>query len=277
MCRILAISSAGRIPEGFARSFRRLAKTGNTIHGTYEETVKQGRTPGHRGGWGLVASRNGEWLGMPTISQVDKDQGFGDASENRSGYTEVIDSLDLAGPGVLIVHLRRPSSGDICNLNTHPFAKEGYVFAHNGGVPWLTEEDKEAGALSQRNDSRALFQRILIAISERESVENALASIVSAVHQDVRNKARPYSSLTSVLSDGRTLWVIRDVNPRKGTAAGRYYTMFLSTSTDAPAVPLACQEMFSDVVAPGEWTPMRDSELAVIRDGVIIERRPLSR
>ena len=277
MCRILAISSAGRIPTEFARSFRSLAETGNTIYGTYEETKSQGKPTGHRGGWGLVVSRNGQWLDKPTISQVDRDKSLGDASKPHSGYLAAFDSLDLTGPGVLIAHLRRPSEGDVSNLNTHPFSRNGYVFAHNGGVPWLAEEDRETGTPSQRNDSRALFQRMLTAIADGGSVENAIDRVISAVHRDERNKTRPYSSLTSVLSDGRTLWVIRDVNPSKGSTAKRYYTMHLATSVDTPNVVVACQEELSSEAGRVGWKPMLECELAVIRDGAIVKTQPLAR
>ena len=276
MCRILAISSAGGIPTEFARSFRSLAETGNTIYGTYEETKSQGRPTGHRGGWGLAASRDGQWLGSPRISQVDQDESLGDASNPHSGYLETLEAFNILGPGVLIAHLRRPSEGDVCNLNTHPFSRNGYVFAHNGAVPWLTEEDGEAKAPSQRNDSRVLFQRILAAMAEGDSVENAVESVVSTIHRDGRNKTRPYSSLTSVLSDGKTLWVIRNVNPNKGSAAKRYYTMHLGKIADTPKVVVACQEVLSYGSAAMEWKPMKECELAVIRDGAIVETRPLA-
>lgn len=279
MCRILAISSAGEIPESVPLSFRFLADTGRTPYGTREETLRQHQQPGHRGGWGIAVSRGGSWQGTPRISDVDRVVGLGDASANGSGFAEAIDVFDLSGPGVLVAHLRRPSRSEICNRNTHPFQEGRYVFCHNGAVPWLKEEDRDAETEIQRNDTRGLFRRILTRVHDEQSVNEALLATIAEVHARDRQvpEERKYTSLTSVLSDGQDVWVVRDVNLARANPNTEYFTMFLATSTSVPGLAIACQEPIQPggPLRPLDWEPMSPRELVLLRNGVVIRREPI--
>jgi Glutamine amidotransferases class-II len=231
-------------------------------------------------------SKGGQWLGEPRISDVDRDRRLGDASAKDSGFMEAIRAFDLSGPGVLVAHLRRRGSGDICNRNTHPYRDGKYVFCHNGVVPWLANEDRDAPSDSARNDTHALFQRVLDKVRHGSSEERALLGTVAEVHQ--RDSGLPstekYSSLTSVLSDGHTSWVVRDVNlskepgkPEYPPIADRLYTMFLAEPADLPGVAIACQEPIPLGAGspPAPWDAMGPLELAVIRNGVVVKREPI--
>ena len=286
MCRIMMISSAGKIPGSIVPSFQVLADRGRTRWGTKEETLQQGKPTGHRDGWGIAVSKDGQWLGLPRVSDVDRDPRLGDASAEGSGFVATSEAFDLSGPGVLIAHLRRQGSGSICNRNTHPFRRGKYVFCHNGGVSWLASEDREAPSEDAKNDTHALFRRILNKIEAGSSEESALLDTIAEVHQrDLELPWREqYTSLTSVLSDGHTSWVVRDVNlldepgkPGYSQIADGLYTMFLAQPTVLPGVAIACQERIPLGVGaqPAAWQPMSPLELAVIRDGAVVKREPI--
>jgi predicted glutamine amidotransferase len=197
-----------------------------------------------------------------------------------SGFSEAIDSFDLAGPGVLIAHLRRPSFGTACNRNTHPFREGKYVFCHNGAVSSLKHEDRGTENESLKNDSWALFQKILGRIRGGESAEAAVLDTIAEVHAGDQQLPddQKYTSLTSVLSDGKDVWVVRDVNSNRANPNAEYFTILLSTSTDLPGVAVACQEPIQ--LAKGmpylSWKPMKTRELVVLRDGAIVKREPIS-
>lgn len=287
MCRIMMISSAAGIPGSVLPSFQLLADGGRTGWGTTQETVQKGKPTGHRDGWGIAVSKDGQWLGAPRVSDVDRDPRLGDASADGSGFVAATEAFDLSGPGILVAHLRRRGSGTICNRNTHPYRDGKYVFCHNGVVAWLASEDREAPDEATRNDTRALFGRILNKIRDGSSEESALLDTIAEVHQkdlELPWKEK-YSSLTSVLSDGHTAWVVRDVSlldePGKpgeySPRADRYYTMFLAQPDDLPGVAIACQERIplGEGKQPAAWQPMGPLELAVIRDGAVLKRRPI--
>ncbi len=279
MCRILAVSTSGHIPEEYAFSFKELADVGRTIYGTKAETERRGKPTGHRGGWGLAISREGTWLGEPLLSDVDRDPGMGDASARDSGYAEALNSCDLSGPGVLISHLRRPSSGQVCNRNTHPFRQGKYVFCHNGAISWLAQEDRSAPSEGLRNDSRAFFNRILTRLSGGSSAEQSLFDTCAEIHKEDLRVPMPerYTSLTCALSDGQTLWVVRDVNPAQEAAGERYFTMYLARTDPRSPTAVACQEPISVASSGtlGAWESLGTRELVSIRNGTVVNRTKL--
>lgn len=190
----------GVIDVEILRSFRKLASQGRVLPGS---------RAGHADGWGIVIWEDS----MPEYLAREP----ADASLDPK-YDSALDSLTEQGTRngknktqVLLAHLRKASSGAThVRENTHPFVFKEWAFAHNGTIRRMNLRD--------RTDSEWFFQSVMRRLERGsgESIEDAIASQVRSV-QEVYD----YSSLTFLLSDGKSLYGYRDC-----TAHDDYYTLY---------------------------------------------------
>ena len=205
------------------KSFRSLASCG---------MVSPGSRPGHSDGWGMVVWKNGqpEYLGRePTDAFADPK--YEDAC--RIGLA--------TQPGSpLIAHLRKASVGLKIRENTHPFLIGDWAFAHNGTIRKLN--------LRYTTDSLWFFQGLM-----KEYEKNGGDIIVSirrsaaSVHQIF-----PYTSLTFLISDGRSMYAYRDSSRNPA-----YYAVYYARK---PHSVVVAQEKFFDA----EWHELPNHSLLSI-------------
>jgi glutamine amidotransferase len=117
------------------------------------------------------------------------------------------------GGRLLVAHIRRGTVGKRSLLNTHPFVRGAWVFAHNGTIEdkGFLESRASATRLAEvegETDSELLFAYLLTAI-DRASVadrDHALAEAVAAITQI---RSRDEAACNFLLSDGHTLYAHR--------------------------------------------------------------------
>lgn len=152
----------------------------------------------HGDGWGIAWREGGQMRlakrGNPA---------FGDPAFRRQAGGVVSD--------LVIAHVRKASAGlRVCDENAHPFSYDGVVFAHNGDI----DIRGEAGTDSER------FLRWLAPRWDRTP-----AGLVSLLREA---RSLGHDSLTFLLSDGSTLYALRETRERPHYL--EYYTLYIKES-----------------------------------------------
>jgi len=240
MCRMTAIVGEYSGRREFLLAFRELAVTGKV-------GVKSKPNSGHRDGWGLVC-----YNGSPRYLGRSPE----DASSDR-GYLAACDSLAGAHHSrVVMGHLRKASVGVRSLENTQPFLRGKWSFAHNGTI--YSPRFREGDAAS---DTVVLFDRLRVAIEDKDPSVSPESTILETV-RNIRNEImsnpddsrRTYSSLTFLMSDGVSLYALRDFASQSDTD---YYTLHYLQVDHAM---ILCQEQ----IIPGEWKSIPNKSLATV-------------
>lgn len=186
----------------------------------------------------------------------------------------------------MIVHLRYAATGGTSLANTHPFAYDGRVFAHNGVLGDLDQIEERLGSnramVLGDTDSERFFALITLAIREAGDVR---AGITAAVREVVENYE--LYSLNFVIGELGNVWAFRypEFNPlhllereagvaELGTfdhedAAG---TMRLShESVDTPVVIFASEKISDE---PG-WEEIEVGELVHVGPDLVVDRETI--
>lgn len=242
MCRIIAFYGAHDIQSALLTAFKRLSVIGK---------VPKGAEPGHKDGWGILTYEDSipQYLGrVPTDPYVGLE------------YDRMLESVRSIHARIILGHLRKASSGSRSVENTQPFTNSQWSFAHNGTIwsPGLNWTGSEI-------DSKAYFSRLLQSlVSSDSNAEDVLASTVREIRNDVTrlcdSKGKTYSSLTCILSDGKSIYAVRDFADRKNED---YYTMYYSALEDGIVF---CQEK----IIESNWVSIPNRTLAAFHgDGEI--------
>ncbi|MFQ5762660.1 MAG: class II glutamine amidotransferase [Candidatus Bathyarchaeia archaeon] len=205
------------------RDFRVLAEEG---------LVAASQEPGHKAGWGIVAYSQGQPIYIarrPTDASTDP------------AYLEACSRLDrVTHDGMVLVHLRKAAPATIGETNTHPFTYDCWAFAHNGGIK--NPEWPQGIPLEGSTDSERFFKTICLHMREGRQATEAIRRSV----EDIRS-SRKYSSLTFLMTDGRSLYAYREYN-----RDAEYYTLLYAHLGDSV---LLCQEPLWNL--PWQETPNR--------------------
>jgi predicted glutamine amidotransferase len=228
----------------------------------------------HRDGWGLAVWGEGEaW-------RVDK--GVACACED-----ERFDRLAVGSRGtVLVSHVRQKTVGETSLVNTHPFERGRWIFAHNGTVKdtaWLREKTSPERAAEVRGetDSELLFAWLLTRLDEG-GVAHSPASpntdrVVGAASRSARERTH-FGAFNFLLSDGATLYAHRfgrtmhllERGPNDAVRTRR-------RSHDGTVVETPWSERRSAVIVASE--KITDEPWQQVDDGMLlrIDRLPLPR
>ena len=160
----------------------------------------------HRDGWGIAVfdEQAGGW-------RLDK--GIACASEDERFHRLAVGSRGE----VLVSHVRRKTVGETSLVNTHPFERGRWVFAHNGTVEdiaWLHAQasGERLAEVRGETDSELLFAWILTRLDEAGAAHTpASPGTDRAIGAAVRAaRARPaFGAFNFILSDGATLYAHR--------------------------------------------------------------------
>jgi predicted glutamine amidotransferase len=187
----------------------------------------------------------------------------------------------------MIVHLRYADTGGTALANTHPFAQDGRLFAHNGVVGNLEEIEERLGEnramVMGETDSERFFALITLAI--REAGGDVRAGITAAV-REVVERYELYS-LNFVLAERGNIWALRypEKNPllllrREPTSeaveldhADAAGTLRLH-SDDAAEVPLVVIASEAISEEPG-WEEIAPGELIHVGPDLEVDRETI--
>jgi predicted glutamine amidotransferase len=226
----------------------------------------------HRDGWGIAV-----FDAAACTWRLDK--GTACASEDERFHR-----LAVGSRGELLVsHVRQKTIGDTSLVNTHPFARGRWIFAHNGTVKevaWLRERvsPERLAEVAGDTDSELLFAWILTRLDAAGSAIGPASAETDRVLGAAARAAREhpgFGAFNFLLSDGSTTYAHR---------FGR--TMFLLERHPEDAV-VARRTSRDGTILETPWSPRRsavfvaseritDEPWQSIEDGTLlrIERLP---
>jgi predicted glutamine amidotransferase len=120
---------------------------------------------------------------------------------------------------LLVAHVRQKTVGPTRLENSHPFVRDGWVFAHNGTI--TDQETVRAGTSARRlgeiagdTDSELFFAHLLTRLDERGLLrpgdEHARLSVTALVHEVTAElRAARIGAFNFLLSDGHTTYAHR--------------------------------------------------------------------
>lgn len=165
---------------------------------------------------------------------------------------------------VVLVHLRQATVGDYRSENTHPFRMRQWLFAHRGTVHGFSAiQDALLAPMPdflRRNirgttDSEHVFHAFLSFLHDRDGLDGAdvddgivlaaLRSTIALVDQLTREVGAPEASLGLLVSNGRSLFVVRRGEPIHfverslpgETRSSPPFRYVLAVGTDVPRPP----------------------------------------
>ncbi len=230
MCRLLAIVSATKardelLEQEILVKFQQLAKTGRIPAGVIEN--------GHKDGWGIAAFEKGK------IALYER---YAEDASQSTEYAATMAALQTTPHDAVLAHLRKASVGSKLIENTHPFRYKNFIFAHNGTIfdhqkiPLQPETEK---FIQGTTDSERFFHYLM----EQQDVEAGIAAI--------KNNLR-YRSLNFMMSDGKTLWVLREAKEQED-----YYTLYRATIGGTTVI---CSEK----IVEGDWELLPNHGLVTV-------------
>jgi glutamine amidotransferase len=162
----------------------------------------------HPDGWGIAIheEERTSWRVHKGILRADVDQHFLDLAARSAGR-------------LLVAHIRQKTVGATRIENTHPFTRDGWIFAHNGTVKDL--DTLRAGTSPERlaqiegdTDSELLFAHLLTRLDEAgvlvlgsdEARERATRVLDVATH---KLREASVGAFNFLLSDGGSMFAHR--------------------------------------------------------------------
>ncbi len=157
-------------------------------------------SPDHPHGWGLALhdGRRG-WEVYRNTTCAREDDRFRSLAGSARGR-------------FLVAHVRNRTVGPTSFANTHPFRRDGWVFAHNGTIKDLAFLDRRTSGERRREvegdtDSERFFAFLLTAIDRAGDAKNLDAALASACSS--LTAQRDAGAANFLLSDGKTMFAHR--------------------------------------------------------------------
>jgi glutamine amidotransferase len=159
----------------------------------------------HRDGWGLAVYDDAVgWRIDKGVACAGEDERFHRLAVGSQGW-------------VLVSHIRQKTVGETSLVNTHPFARGRWVFAHNGTVKevaWLRKHTslERASEVRGETDSEQLFAWLLTRLDEAGVSHGAATPATDRAIGKASRAARElagFGAFNFLLSDGHTLYAHR--------------------------------------------------------------------
>jgi predicted glutamine amidotransferase len=190
-----------------------------------------------------------------------------------------------------VSHIRYATTGDRTTENTHPFAIDGMLFAHNGMLQGLdtleTRLGRDMHSVGGDTDSERYFALVAKEIRARGNVGAGISAAVSWIAENL-----PVYSMNFVLATASELWAFRYpethrlfvLERRAGGGDGRRDLHHVSGTMRVhvpdlrrhPSVVVA-SEPLDDTAG---WRPLESGELIrvgpdlLVRSSIVVDRRP---
>jgi glutamine amidotransferase len=153
----------------------------------------------HRDGWGIAVHDDKEWT---------LDKGVECARHDTRFHERAIGSRG----SFMVAHIRQKTVGPTSILNTHPFHRGRWVFAHNGTVKDVEHLRRRSSArrlaeVRGDTDSELLFAFLLSRLDEARVADEAPGPATDLVVRDAARELRArdgFGAFNFILSDGTT-------------------------------------------------------------------------
>lgn len=243
MCRLLGLVSQTRTEPDIFENFREQCLTG---------CVKSSQEPGHKDGWGLGFHKDGRMEVVKSGKDAKSDELY-----SRT-YPLICDSPVIVG------HIRKATDAMTKGVAefAHPFAKEGWVFAHNGSVFWSQEKKNQFPNLI---DSQIVLELILSKIRGAQNIPDKIVEVISKIVENER-----ITALNFLLTNGKVFICYRFFNG-SDPENEQYYT--LCKKIEKNRIMIASEPVDKD---RADWQLMEPGELVVIRSGEKVQTQILN-
>jgi len=159
----------------------------------------------HPDGWGIAiqntTSQATSWSVQKGTERAHRDPRFHAIAARSRGHA-------------LIAHVRQKTVGPTRIENTHPFERDGWVFAHNGTVTDLAtvragSSEARLAQITGDTDSELLFAYLLTRLDEARAHDSVLDAtrILASVTADLR--AKKVGAFNFLLASAQTMFVHR--------------------------------------------------------------------
>ncbi len=197
----------------------------------------------HKDGWGVALRTSADWIihrSTACAAQCER-------------YGELVDEVTAQ---LLIAHVRKKTAGETSLLNTHPFRRGSFVFAHNGtvtAVPALVARSSAArlAEIEGQTDSERLFAFLMTHIDDAPDIETGMIAGVRELHQVAELGSASFllssGSLTFAHRLGRSLFAL---------------TRHSATETRRTAAVVVASERLTGE----DWLELPERSLTVIDD-----------
>lgn len=205
-----------------ARRFLRLAKEG---------LVPKDFSPGHHDGWGMTLYKKGELVHT-----------FRTEESGSLAADVALAPIERMFPDTVLMHVRRASIGEPAERNSHPFVSGRFSFIHNGTLGPPDQDifkDVDGKAIGE-TDTERYFHLIIRdfdtnGLHDPVIIKNAIHRTVAVVRVETSFMGKRYSSASSILSDGKRTYVLREYDEFHPVVekhdAHEYYSLFLGEGT----------------------------------------------
>jgi len=244
MCRLLGIVSKVETESRIFENFAQQCLTG---------CVKPSHTePGHMDGWGLGFLKDGRMEVVKSGKDARSDELY------KKTYPLISKS------GVILGHIRKatdPKTKGVAQY-AHPFAKEGWVFAHNGSVFWKEETKRNFPNLI---DSQIVLELILSKIRGAANIFDKICEVA----QEIIEKER-ISGLNFLLTNGKDFICYRFFDDGDPENQG-YYTLYKKQEKNR--IMIASEPVDQDKTS---WQLIQPGELCLISPELEVQTRILN-
>ena len=245
MCRMIAAISKKGVKADWILAFEPLAKSGKL---RCDMDPKQ---PGHGDGWGLVA-----YLRPHFPEYLDREPHS--AVQDPENFKRGARLIEHEQSPVAIAHFRKISVGKPAISNTHPFLHGPWAFCHNGTIYESDKIPLKKYTPGGGTDSERFFLYLVEHLEESKAdladpkqVASELKKILARFKQDFK-----YSSLTFLLSDGKTIYAYRESGEKE---FDEYYTLY---TTQADGGNIVASEPLKKISS--KWEPLPNDQLVTL-------------
>jgi glutamine amidotransferase len=236
-----------------AREFLQLAERGKVLRHV---------APGHHDGWGVAAYSRGELI----QHYRSEESGITDG-----GREQQLRMLRERNPEAMLLHVRKASVGEPSEKNSHPFISGRFTFIHNGtlGNPDQEIFREVTDRVDGDTDTERYFHLIIRDLEEHDTHEperviSAIKKTVQAIRVGTSFMGAGFSSASSILSDGRYAYILREFDenhPAVASDGGQdYYTLFFGLG--ASGERFVCSETLP--LAGVEWELIPNHTLTIV-------------
>jgi predicted glutamine amidotransferase len=184
-----------------------------------------------------------------------------------------------------VAHIRLATAGGRRVVNTHPFAMDGRIMAHNGGFGDLPRLDEQLGSYGGRVLGDTDSERYFALITQQAAAHggDVGAGIVAAARWIAANL--PVTSLNAVVAAPGELWALRYPDQHalhileRPAGSGRtdtkpgLHVRSATSSVHVPALASAASVVVASERLDGEtgWRMLAPGELAHVRADLTVE------
>ena len=204
MCRMMAVIAKDQIKQEWISPCEDLA-----VHGKTRSDMPE---PGHHDGWGLVAYVRKDF---PEYLEREPHSVTQDIGHFKKAAAAIQDTNAKAA----MLHFRKISVGEPKISNTHPFVYKEWSFCHNGTIFDSDKIPLKTLKPGGGTDSERFFLYLMENL-DPANIEKSLGAVIWRIKSDFK-----YTSLTFLLSNGKSIYAYRECDPQYAD----YYTLYATT------------------------------------------------